>query len=196
MEDKPFNEQESLRLIDEMIHKVKADFHESGISALLWGSVIIVCSLVSLLNLSLKIPVLNYIWLLTFVAIVPQVMVSVRESRQRRYKTYTDDAMSGIWTSFAIAIFIVSFYGGMFSVPHASALYLTLYGMPTFATGITHRFRPMIIGGAICWVFAIASFFITSDALQLVLFALAAFFAWLLPGIILRSKYLKGKRHV
>lgn len=194
--EQQFNEQESLRLIDEMINKVKSDFHESGISALLWGSVIVVCSLVSLLNLRLKIPLLEYVWLLTFVAIVPQVIVSVRESKKRRYKTYTDDAMSGIWISFGIAIFILSFYSGLFAVPHSSALYLTLYGMPTFATGVTHRFRPMIIGGVICWVFAIASFFINSTALQLVLFAVAAFVAWLLPGVILRRKYLKAKRHV
>ena len=196
MEEKQISEQESLQLITEMIGKVKNDFHESGISALLWGSVIIVCSLVSLLNLELKIPALEYVWLLTFAAIVPQVIVSVKESRQRRYKSYTDDAMSGIWISFAIAIFILSFYSGMFQVPHASALYLTLYGMPTFATGLTHRFRPMIIGGLICWAFAIVTFFITSDAVQLILFALAAFFAWLLPGIILRRTYLKAKRHV
>lgn len=196
MEEKQLSEQESLQLITEMIGKVKNDFHESGISALLWGSVIIFCSLVSLLNIYLKIQWLEYVWLLTFVAIVPQVIVSVRESRQRRYKSHTSDAMSGIWTSFGIAIFMVSFYSGMFQLPHPSILYLTLYGMPTFATGLVHRFRPMIIGGLICWAFALVCFFTNSAAIELVLFALAAFFAWLLPGIILRRRYLKAKRHV
>ncbi len=189
-----FTEQESLQVINQMIQKVKSDFHESGISALLWGSVILFCCMVSLLNLWLKIEWLNYVWLLTFAAIVPQVILSIKESRQRKYKTYTDDAMSGIWISFGVAIFMISFYSGRYQLPHATVVYLTLYGMPTFATGLTHRFKPMIAGGVICWALAVVSFFINNNITDLIFIAMAAFFAWLLPGIILRRKYLNARR--
>ena len=45
-EEVSFSEQESLQLITRMIKKAKDDFIETGISALLWGSIIPFCSLV------------------------------------------------------------------------------------------------------------------------------------------------------
>ena len=45
MEEKELNEKESLSLISEMIQKAKSSFHESGTSAILWGSVTAVCAI-------------------------------------------------------------------------------------------------------------------------------------------------------
>ncbi len=46
-EEKKLSGQESLQIITEMIQKVKTSFHESGISAILWGAVVAFCGLVS-----------------------------------------------------------------------------------------------------------------------------------------------------
>src|SRR5579875_2590378 len=145
MEEKQITETESLELIASMINKVKSNYHESGISALLWGSVIIFCSLVTLGNVYWRIGWLSNVWWLTFAAIIPQVIISIKESRQRKFKTHTTDAMSGIWTSFGIAMVLLSVYDSRFPLPHAAVLYLMLFGMPTFATGMAHRFKPMIL---------------------------------------------------
>ena len=50
MEEKELNEQESISLISEMIQKAKSSFHESGTSAILWGSVVAFCGLVSFMQ--------------------------------------------------------------------------------------------------------------------------------------------------
>ena len=190
-----FSHKESLQLIEEMIYKAKNSYHESGTSALLWGGIIMVCSAVSLGNSWWHIQWLNQVWWLTLAALIPQVIISIRESKTQKFKLHTDDAMTGILISFGVAIFLVSFYTNVVKPEGSACLFLILYGMPTFATGYTHRFAPMIIGGIICWVFAIASVY-TSPRLDLVLFFLAAFFAWFLPGLILRSNYLKKRKHV
>ena len=186
---------ESLQLIEEMIYKAKNSYHESGTSALLWGGTIMLCSAVSFANSWWGIPWLNQVWWLTLVAIIPQVIISIRESKVQKFKSHTDDAMSGIWISFGVAIFLLSFYTNVIKPEGSACLFLILYGMPTFATGYTHRFTPMIIGGIICWACAIISVY-SSSRIDLILFFVAAFFAWFLPGLILRSRYLKKRANV
>jgi magnesium-transporting ATPase (P-type) len=187
---------ESLALIEEMIYKAKNSYHESGTSALLWGSIVMLCSAVSFANTWWSINGLYAIWWLTLVAIIPQVVISIRESKTQKFKSHTDDAMSGIWISFGIGIFILTFYTNVVKPEGSACLFLLLYGMPTFATGYTHRFKPMIVGGIVCWIGAIISVY-TSVRTDFALFFVAAFFAWFLPGLILRRDYLKEKeKHV
>jgi hypothetical protein len=49
MENKPMTEQESLKLITDMINKTKASFHETGFGPIMWGIVITLCGLLSYL---------------------------------------------------------------------------------------------------------------------------------------------------
>ncbi len=191
--DEPLSHHQSFEIIEEMIYKAKSGYHESGISALLWGGIIMFCSVVSFANNYWKIDLLNRVWLLTILAVIPQIIISIRESKAQKFKSHTGDAMSGIWIGFGIAIFLTSYYTSVFKPEGSASLFLILYGLPTFATGYTHRFVPMIIGGAVCWACAIISFY-TGKQLDLVLFFIAAFFAWFLPGIILRTDYLKEKK--
>ena len=184
---------ESLELIARMIRKAKKDYMDTGISGLLWGSVITFCSLVTFLNYWLQWSWLGYIWLLTFVAVIPQVIVSIRESKNRKHRAYEDDLMGGIWISFAITMFLLSWFSSAYQIPHDASLFLIIYGIPTFATGYSRRFRPMIIGGIACWIFAILSTFSTFPYTMLYT-AGAAQLAWFIPGLILRRRYLKAKR--
>lgn len=181
---------QSLELIEEMIYKAKNSYHESGTSALLWGGTIMFCSTVSFVNTWLKIDWLYMVWWLTFLALIPQIIISIRESKTQKFKLHTDDAMTGIWISFGIAIFLTSYYTNVFKPEGNACLFLILYGIPTFATGYTYGFKPMIIGGIVCWVCAIISMY-TSQRIDFSLFFISAFFAWFLPGLILRKDYLK-----
>jgi hypothetical protein len=113
------------------------------------------------------------------------------KTRRKKYKSYNDDAMGGIWISFGIGILLLSFFSALFHVPNEYSLFLILYGIPTFATGIARRFLPMIIGGIVCWIFAIISMYIIFPYAML-LTAAAAVMAWFVPGIILRKRYLKA----
>lgn len=191
--DEPLSHRQSLELIEEMIYKARNQYHESGTSALLWGGIIMFCSAVSFGNIYWKIDWLNQVWLLTFLAVIPQIVISIREGKAQKYKSHTHDAMSGIWISFGVAIFLTSYYTNVFKTAGGASLFLILYGIPTFATGYAHRFAPMIVGGIVCWISAIVSFY-TSTAIDLILFFIAAFFAWFLPGLILRTAYLKEKK--
>ena len=187
--------QKSLELIEEMIYKAKNSYHESGTSALLWGGTIMFCSAVSFGNTWLNIDWLYKVWWLTLVAVVPQIFISIKESKAQKFKSHTDDAMTGIWISFGVGIFMLSFLSGKINLGEGAAfLFLLLYGIPTFATGYTYKFKEMIFGGIICWVCAIVSLYVAQRA-DFLLFFTAAFFAWFYPGLVLRRDYLKQKRN-
>lgn len=185
--------QESLDLIARMIHKTRRDYLDSGLSALLWGSVISFCSLVSFINqVTVKIAAIDVVWLLTFIAVVPQILIAIRERKARKYKAYDEDHMGGIWISFAIAVFLLNFIFWRYEYTGEPAVYLMLYGVPTFATGYSRRFPPMLIGGIACWALAVLSLFCGYPYTLLCITA-AALIAWFIPGLILRKRYLKAK---
>jgi len=193
MDEKELSGAESLALITQMINKTKKDYLDTGLSALLWGSVISFCSLVTFANSYMGVGWLDYVWFLTIGAVVPQIIISIRESKNRKYRAYEDDLMGGIWISFAFAIFLLSYFANMYRLEHQTELYLIIYGIPTFATGYARRFRPMIVGGLACWAFAIIVPFVRWPY-NILFVTGAAQLAWFIPGLILRRCYLKAKQ--
>jgi len=194
MSEDQLTEQQSLELITRMINKAKSDYRGTGIGALMWGTIITVCALVSFINYYQRWPWAQYIWFLTLIAVIPQIIISVRAGKRKKYKSYNDDAMGGIWISFGFGIFLLSFYSVLYEVPSEYSLFLILYGIPTFATGFAKRFIPMIIGGIACWAFAIISMYVIFPYAML-LTAAAALISWFIPGIILRRRYVNAKRN-
>ena len=191
--EKELSSEESLELIARMIKKAKKDYLDTGLSALLWGGVTVFCSLATFINYWLQWAPLDYVWFLMIVAVIPQILIAIRESRDRKLKAYDDDLMGGIWISFGIAIFLFSYLANRYQLPQQAALYMTIYGIPTFATGYAQRWRPMILGGLACWVFAILSTF-TPFPYTMLYMAAAALLAWFIPGLMLRKCYLEAKR--
>jgi hypothetical protein len=191
--EKELTSQESLELITSMINKAKNDYKDTGVSALLWGSIITLCSVVTFFNYYWQLQYLNFIWFLTILAVIPQILISKSEKKARKHTRHQDDLTGGIWMSYAIAIFLISFIQGIRDIPNINSMFLTLYGIPTFASGYGRRFKPMIIGGIACWVFAVLSLY-TSWPYQILYNAAAAQLAWFIPGLILRRGYLKAKQ--
>lgn len=192
-DEKQLTREESLQLITQMISKAKNDYEDTGIAALMWGSIITFCGLITFANYWWKISWLGNVWWLPAIAIIPQLMISNNERKSKKFKTHHDDAMGGIWLGFAIALFLLSFYISLYNIPNSNSLFIIIYGIPTFATGFARRFKPMIIGGIACWLIAIAAMYI-SFPYTMLLTAAAAQLAWFIPGLILRSRYRKVKQ--
>jgi hypothetical protein len=214
MEEKMMTERESLDLIAQMINKAKDVCHDTGIAAIIWGTVIAVCSLVRLSEIHFGYELPFDIYLLTLIAVIPQIYFNIKAKKERKVKTYGDAFTEYLWAAFGISIFllvyttanmsgewavmakeykqlsghITSFRIYEFSAP----LFLMLYGLPTFVTGTSMKFKPMLFGGLFCWVCSIITVH-TTIKIDLILMALSAVFAWLIPGIIMEKDYRKAK---
>lgn len=215
MEDRPISEKESLELITVMINKAKNSYHDTGLSAMMWGAVVAFCSLVKFAELTLDFRLPFDIYLLTLLAILPQIIISIREKKQRRVRSYDDAYMDYIWLGFGISILLMVFVLNMMGASwqpvaeeyfsstgqkssfqlyeFVSPLFLILYGIPTFVTGTACKFRPMLWGGLLCWVCCVIATF-TPVRIDLLLVAFAAIVAWFIPGIIMMKDYRAAKK--
>ena len=191
-QEKELTQQESLRLINEMIGKAKKSYVTKGIASMVWGVLIVLCSLLTWAQLQYKFVLGFDVWLLVFVAVIPQIYFSVKEKKQKQFTGHDEPTMRYLWSTFGICIFILSFYNSKFGGDETTTLYMMLYGIPTFITGGIFKFKPMIFGGLICWALSVLSIF-TPLKTDMLFMAACGLFAWLIPGIILWNKYQKQK---
>lgn len=193
--DESFTHTDSLTIIQAMINKAKDQFSENGHLYLLWGWVILICSIGHFLLMNFfEYKNASMIWMLTWVAVIYQTYYLWKQGKKKKVRTYTDDIIGWVWMTFVILMFL---FGFLFAMALGRQYYqfmnvgfLALYGMPTFLSGITLRFRPLIMGGIICWILSVIACFIHYEY-HLLLLALAVIIAWIIPGYILRARYKK-----
>ena len=212
MEENKMTEQESLQLISQMINKAKNSYHDSGIGPILWGSVITLCSLVTYFQIRFQFNLPFSIWLLTLIAIVPQVFIVAKQKKNIKARNYDHHIMDSVWMCFGISIFLLIFINANIVTQlnpvfqtyidvkgarpefnyssFTSSFFLLLYGIPTIITGTCRDMKPMLYGGIICWICCIISVY-TKAEWDMLLTAFSAICAWLIPGIILWSRYKK-----
>jgi hypothetical protein len=220
-EENKLSGQESLQIITEMIQKVKGSFNENGSSAILWGAVVAFCGFVSFAKIEWDFNIGFDIWFLIVIAIIPQLYIVYREKKRNFVKTYQQAATDNIWLVYGISIVALVLYQNIvpgvtdnilkgqgiqllqknittgeikdfhFYVPGISSIYLIIYAFPTIATGLVCKFKPMVYGAIICYGLFIISLFVPSKY-DMLLMGLAGIFNWLIPGLILRQRYLKG----
>lgn len=193
-EEVKLTEQESFKIITEMIEKARNSSTGNGIGPLVWGILITFCSLETYAQIEFNFDLSFDVWWLALIALLPQIFYAWRNKKQRNFRSHDEVVLNYVWVTFAICMFLLSHYASQFPTNHYISLAMILYGVPTFITGAIKKFTPMLVGGIICWVCSIISCH-TSIKISMLLSAVSAISAWLIPGIILRRKYL-GLKHV
>lgn len=192
MEQLEFSTQNSLQLIESMINKAQNRFNENGHLYLLWGWVIFICSIVHFVVDYWNIyenP--QFVWFVTWGAVIYQMIYLARRKKKERVKTYTDEIIGHVWLVFVLTMGLIGFVAGKFGAWGLMyPLFLILYGTPTFLCGAIIKFPPLQIGAVGCWILAIASTFVINQY-QVLFLALAVLSAWIIPGYMLRSRFKK-----
>ncbi len=182
-----------MMLIESMINKARNQFHENGHLYLLWGWVVLFCSISQFVLIRYVGYERHYlVWLLTWVAVVYQMIYLFRKKKRRKVRTYTDGILANVWLAFVVSMLLIGFIegksqGGTMGGT-VTAYFIALYGIPTFLSGTILRFMPLKAGGICCWVLAVVSAFIPGEYKLLVLGA-AVIAAWIIPGYLLRRRY-------
>ncbi|RYY46101.1 MAG: hypothetical protein EOO06_15255 [Chitinophagaceae bacterium] len=215
MEKKELSHDESLAIINSMISRAKDSFHGTGVGTMMWGVVIAVCSLVKLSEVHFGYKLPFDIYLLALFAILPQIIISAKEKKSQKARSFEDTFVSPIWIGFGVCTFLlVLIINILFAnyIPlyneykaltgHAPAfslreyimpLFLLLYGLPTFITGVGCHFKPMFWGGIVCWVSCVLAVF-TEYRIDLLLTAFSAIAAWFIPGLMMEKEYRRYKK--
>ncbi|PZP48783.1 MAG: hypothetical protein DI598_09395 [Pseudopedobacter saltans] len=197
MEEKQITEIESIQIIQQMIDRAKNSIVDKGTWPIYWGALITFCSLFVFVEVKLQHFISFDIFLLTIPAMVIQLIVIFYQKNKSKNKPkpigLSQKAIAYTWIAFAVSMLLVSF------TPEGNnaTVYFVLYGIPTFATGGIINFKPMTIGGIVCWLCAlIVIVFKIDSSIKLLLVSVCSISAWLIPGIILRSRYLRLRKIV
>jgi uncharacterized membrane protein len=191
-EEVSMTETESIQLISSMISKAKNRFNETGFLYLLWGWVVLICCTTQFIAAYFfKYENAYYIWFVTWIVVVYQVFFLRKKRKSQTVKTYTDGINQFVWVAFFICGMLLVFILIQFKAYEAiNPAILVMYGMPTFLSGIILRFKPLLIGGIFCWLFAAISPFIDFE-FQLLLIAGSIIAGWIIPGYLLKRKFKK-----
>ncbi|MEI6265969.1 MAG: hypothetical protein WCP74_12785 [Sphingobacteriia bacterium] len=223
-EEKKLSEKESLELISSMIQKVKNSYHDTGIGSLLWGTVVFIASFVSFLKFRYGFDIGFDIWLIVLGAIIPQVYLSIKESKSSNAKRYDDDAIDTVWLVYGLTIFGLSFYQSTVGdttnkiiqeegwtmmkhyltgnkvdeqiKPFTLSVYSLYILIYAFPTLVTGLVKKFkpMIIGAIITYVLFMVSCFVESQYDFLLGGIAALLCWFIPGVILRRKYIAQKK--
>jgi hypothetical protein len=187
--------EESMQIITKSLSNFKKNFREKSDYVLLWGYVIAIGSLAhfSILKYLLvkemydKIELASYVvWaVFALTGFIIQFFMIARSRAERKAVSNLDRNYTILWYIAAITIFLIAFLSLKFGI-YPAPFILAVVGMATLISGLLIRFRPLIIGGMIFFLFSIITAYVTNEY-QLLLNALAIITGYIIPGYILRS---------
>ncbi|MBS1607847.1 MAG: hypothetical protein JSS70_03520 [Bacteroidetes bacterium] len=190
MEEKQITEKESLQLISKMIYEAKGYYYENGVSALVYGFSILICSLLSffMVEKNIRFP-FNPFYILIPVFFV-QGWIQNRQDKKKKAKTFTDETIDYVWIGFFLSCIasLSALFAGIGYIVISIILILT--GFASLLTGLIAKFHYHIVSAVICLVLAAISFFLQNQNSYLLL-AITAVMIWIIPGFILRSAFKK-----
>lgn len=189
---KPLTGEESLRIITEMIHKTRCNIKHGSFHLLLWGWLILVCSLADYLIRQFTDFEKSYmVWWLTIPAVFVSMIYGFRKGRMQTVYTYTDRVYMWTWMAAlpTAAILILMLVGNQ--VNFIGSFMLLLFALPTFLSGIMIKFKPLIIGGISFWVLALIGHF-SGPHIESLSIPIAMLMGYLIPGYILRKEESNG----
>jgi hypothetical protein len=196
MTNKELNQQESLRLIEQMIDKAKKSASDNSFHFLVWGILVIVASISQYFMLTSGMGYeTNWIWPGIVVIGLPVTFIyEWRRSRRQKAMSYNDRLVSMLWLAFGVTLIILILIAVFGYQINPIPFILALVGMVTFFSGVMIRFRPLIIGGIVFWSFSAASYFVNGAGL-LLLNAAAILLGYIIPGLLLNKK-TREQNHV
>jgi hypothetical protein len=224
--EKKLSEQESLALITSMIQRTKSSYHDSGRSLLLWGSVVTIASFTSYLQQTFNFSIGFDIWLILFLAIIPQIFISIKERKQRQFKSHIDIAVDAVWLTYAVTLFGLTLYQNIIPEltaglakeegwmvmkhfidnskpdevlsPFIPSLFSIYLLAFAFPTLVIGIVKkfPAMLAGAIVTYLLFVVSCFTPFKYDMLFGAVTAIVCWFIPGIILRKRYNRQKANV
>ncbi|MEP7142954.1 MAG: hypothetical protein ABI707_08790 [Ferruginibacter sp.] len=188
MEEKELSPRDSLLVIQSMIDKTKVELSDNSIYFLVWGWLVFIgCLLQYFLLVIIKTPRHYYAWLIAIPGIIFSIIYSIKYKPKQKVKTYIGESMNRLWMGLTISFMALCFILSSIGWEHAFPIYMLFYATGTFVSGGILQFKPLRVGGIICWVLAVAATFVNYQ--NQILFSAAAILAsYLVPGYMLKNK--------
>ena len=197
MEDKKISGQESLRLINQMIQTAKSEQKDDGRDWILWGWMLLMASLLSILNMRFDwfddmYAFWNAFGILTILIFIYEAVRNLRSKKKVRVKTYTKELFDKLNTGFFISLVFIIISINVAKIPVTGfALLISLYAFWILIYGTALNFKPSIIAAYITWAIGLMALFMKTFEMVMALHAMAALCGYIIPGYIANREFKK-----
>lgn len=198
-----FNEQDSLKLINEMITQARNNFRKgAGNSLILWGYVIAILAMSNfiLFHILGSPYYANCVWILTLPVFIGNYYYESRKTKTAAVITHLDRVVGTIWLGFFISNILLT--GSVFfiavhwntDIPYLfiTPAIMIMVGLALFATAKVYRFKPYFYGASIFWFGAVLCVLQYSLAkgvdFALIILSVSMILGFVIPGHILNRK--------
>jgi len=220
--EKLLNEKESLELIGQMINTAKNNLEKGmGKIFLLWGYLVAGISFGTCI-LSMILPKQTaydayLLWFLMFFGIPFHFWLIKKRENERLVMTYIEKLMRWVWIGFTLSVLVVvvgmlldtvilSYFVSRvkegndfvywFQWLLLTPIMLCLYGFALFVSGKAYEFKPLVIGGIICFFASFFLFFSIHKTgvmyFQQFVLGVSAVAGFVIPGHMLNRKEYKN----
>jgi len=201
--EKNFNEQDSLKLINEMISQAKNNIQTASASSFIfWGYTVSITALLNFILMhTLENPNMSFhIWWLMIPATIISLVMERNRERKALVKTHLDSIVSYIWLGFLISniSLLITAFGLVLIIKTWSIalvitpIILTLMGLAQFATAAVCKYKPFYYSAVIFWVGTIlcmlSLLILERGDIQFIILALCLILGFSVPGHILNHK--------
>lgn len=198
-----FTPQDSLALIGKYIANYKKNFKQSSYYFLLWGWMISLASISHFVILRVLLASkqydmiglyswINWLFFPLMGFIITIYHVKKSQISPENYG-HIDRFVRILWQVTSLAIIIEVFVCLKLNNFFFTPFILVVIGLATLVNGSVIKFRPLMIGGFLFFIFAVVSTFFTNEY-QLLINAIALICGYLVPGYMLRVS--KSEEHV
>ena len=191
-----FDENQSLRVIREMIEVSRNNLRNDGILFILWGWIffVAVLSRFFLKVLIMTQEIASYVNKLILALLFAGIIISVNYviSRRHSVRTYTGQVLRYLWGGIIFLNLYILIYqlGARVNIDMLYSQYMLMLALGTFVTGGIIRFRPLIYGSISFIVLAQTGIFFHRE-ITILIAAISFLTGLAIPGHILYSKRKK-----
>ncbi len=201
MEENKISEQESLRIIRQMIQTAKQEQKDDGLGWIIWGWLLFAASVLTWMNMKMQ-------WFSTYmfwnifggIAALLMIYELIRDQffkKKQKVKTYSSELFRRLNAGFFIflVMIILSINLGVQPVK-GFALLMGLYGFWILIYGAALNFMPSVIGAFVTWGFGFGALFVKDHQfdLTMILHGLAVLSGYIIPGYLANIEFKKINR--
>ena len=191
--------EDSLKLIEQMIGRARAEEKDSGRGWIIWGWLLFIASLTHYFMIKTGIKHGNKVWMIFgivafLLAMYEMVFRKYVSNHPVKVKTYTNELVNRLGIAFFISLMIMVYGNYRTGINNSGVNFgylLLLYGFWMFIHGSAFRYRLLIYGAVINWAGAALVFYFGDKlgAESLLLHAFCVALGYLVPGHTARKKY-------
>lgn len=185
-ENQILSTQQSLDIITRMISQAHGNVKRNGIYLIIWGSVITAANVGMFILMWMQYSMPYLVWLIAVPAWIVTIFISYKQAKNARSSSHLDRINAFLWYSYGIIIFTIVLFGYKINY-QLNPVILLISAIPAFISGTITKFRPLIVGGILFWVFGILCFLVVGPW-QYMVGAVAVTTGHLIPGLMLRGK--------